>query len=294
MNRLPPLNALRAFEVAARTGSFVSAGAELGVSSAAISQQVKLLESFLDKQVFRRQGNRITLTDAGRTIYPRLEQAFGEIADLTASISARQAKAKIVVSVLPTLAELWLIPRLVGFANLGAIEIRLAEDPVNMIAEGIDLRVTYDALSYPDFRIEPLFRDQIVPVCSPDFLAGQPSGIDHWPDTAFIHTDWGADYASQPSWSEWMALARFARIPDPAKGLQLQQTSLAVTAAGKGLGAALVPEKVAGGDLVSGKLVRLHDLALPMQSDYVLVSPNALARKVPLQDLIAHLLAQTV
>lgn len=72
MRGLPPLNALRAFEVAARTGSFVQAGAELGVTAAAVSQQVKLLEDHLGKRLFHRQGNRITLTDAGRTAYPGL------------------------------------------------------------------------------------------------------------------------------------------------------------------------------------------------------------------------------
>jgi LysR family transcriptional regulator, glycine cleavage system transcriptional activator len=295
VNQLPPLNALRAFEVAARTGSFVQAGAELGVSSAAISQQVKLLESYLDKKMFHRQGNRITLTDAGRTIYPRLEQAFGDIADLTASISERQARAQIVISVLPTMAELWLLPRLAGFAHLGAVEIRLAEDPVNFVADGIDLRVTYDATPYPDYRVVPLFCDRIVPVCAPKFLAdlsgGQDTRIDEMPDSAFIHTDWGSDYASQPSWSAWMAAARFSRFLDPAKGLQLRQTSLVVTAARHGLGVALVPERIAGLLISDGSLIRLHDLALPMRSEYVLVSPNALARKEPLQNLIQHLLA---
>lgn len=297
MKKLPPLNALKAFEVAARTGSFVQAGAELGVSSAAVSQQVKHLEGYLGKQMFRRQGNQISLTDAGRTVYPRLEQAFGDIADLTASISEGRAKSRIVISVLPTMAELWLIPRLAGFVHSGAIEIRLAEDPVNFAADGIDLRVTYDASPYPDYRVDRLFCDQIVPVCSPGFLAGLPEAnegrIDTLPDWAFIHTDWGADYASQPSWSAWMALARFPRFPDPALGLRLEQTSLAVAAARNGLGVALVPERIASLDIDAGRLQRLHELALPMQSDYVLVSPNALARKTVLQELLVHLVARS-
>ena len=295
MKPLPPLNALRAFEVAARTGSFVQAGAELGVSSAAVSQQVKQLESFLGKQMFRRQGNQISLTDAGRTVYPRLERSLGDIAELTASIRQGQAKSQIVISVLPTMAELWLIPRLAGFAHLGSVEIRLAEDPVNFAADGIDLRVTYDPSPYPDYRIDPLFCDRIVPVCSPEFLAGLPKGekgrIENLPDDAFIHTDWGSEYASQPSWSAWMALARYSRFLDPAQGLRLEQTSLAVAAARQGLGVALVPEGIAALDIGAGRLQRVHELALPMLSDYVLVSPNALARKGPLQELRAHLLA---
>lgn len=286
---LPPLNALRTFEVAARRGSFVEAGAELGVTAAAVSQQVRNLESFLGKQLFLRQGNRITLTDAGRAVYPRLEQAFSDIAALSDAIREGQKRARLVVSVLPSLAELWLIPKLRGFAAATGMEIRVEDDPVTFSRQGADLRVTYGAAYYPDHRVDVLFTDRIVPICSPGFAAAMTGGIAGVGDDQFIHTDWGAAYATPPSWPTWMARARIARFPDPAAGLRLTLTSLAIAAAREGLGLALAPERVAGRDLAAGRLVVPDPTSLAMPSDYVLIHTQAQARQKPLQALIAHL-----
>ena len=288
---LPPLTALRAFEVAARRGSFTEAGAELGVTAAAVSQQVRNLESYFAKQLFLRQGNRITLTDAGRAVYPRLEQAFSDIAALSGAIRENQKRARLVVSVTPSLAELWFLPRLKGFSWETGIELRIEDDPVAFSREGVDLRVTYGAAYYPDHRIEVLFNDRIVPVCAPGFVAGMTGGIAGLSDDQFLHTDWGPSYATQPSWALWMARARIARYPDPAAGLRLPLTSLAIAAAREGLGLALVPERVAGRDLIEGRLVIPDPTFLPMTSDYVLIYPQALARRKPLQALISHLKA---
>ena len=271
MRDLPPLNALRAFEVAARTGSFVQAGAELGVTAAAVSQQVKLLEDHLGKQLFHRQGNRITLTDAGRTAYPRLDQALRDIAEMTATLRQSRGRARLVVSVAASMAELWLLPRLAGFQAEGGIEIRIEDDPVAFARDGVDLRVTYGAALYPDHRVEVLFSDRIVPVAAPGLLG--PGGIAALPDTAFIHTDWGPTYATQPSWPVWLARARIRRIPDPALGLRVGLTGMAIAAAREGLGVALVPERIAGREIAAGRLTVPDDTALPMSADYVLVFP---------------------
>lgn len=288
MQNLPPLNALRAFEVAARVGSFVQAGTELGVTSAAVSQQVKHLEQHLGKHLFIRQGNRIALTDVGRTIYPRIEQAFGDITSLTASIREGQARAKLVVSVLPSLAEQWLIPRLSGYSENVSIEIRVEKDPVHFARDGVDLRITYGGSLYPDFRVESLFNDHIVPICAPGFMDPYDS-IASLPESAFIHTDWGPDYVTQASWPAWMAATRQHRYPEPASGLRLQQTSLAIAAARASLGVALTPEKLAGEDLQTGRLIIPEAGSLPMQFDYVMVTPHALARKSRLRQLVRHL-----
>lgn len=288
---LPPLTALRAFEVAARRGSFTEAGAELGVTAAAVSQQVRNLESYFSKQLFLRQGNRITLTDAGRAVYPRLEQAFTDIAALTGAIRDGSRRARLVVSVLPTLAELWLIPALKGFPTELGIEIRVEDDPVSFSGEGIDLRVTYGIAYYPDHRVDVLFSDRIVPICSPDFAAHMASGIAGVQDDQFIHTDWGTAYVTPPSWPAWMARARIPRHPDASAGIHVALTSLAICAAREGLGLALAPEHVAARDLVAGRLVVPDPAFLPMPSDYVLIHTQAQARRKPLQALIAHLKA---
>lgn len=281
-----PLNALRAFEVAARSGSFVQAGRELGVTAAAVSQQVRALEAAYGKQLFLRQGNRITLSDSGRAIYPRLEAALAEIAAIGAELGEGQARARLVLSCLPTLAEAWLLPRLGGRA--GGLEIRVQDDPVNLAAEGVDLRLSYGAHFYPDHQIEPLFRDRLVAVSAPGLA---PEGLAALPDAAFIHTDWGPRYASGPSWAAYWRLDGRRRPPDIRAGLVLGQTHAAMIAAGAGLGAALVPERLAGAMIRSGQLVRHGVVSMPLPWDYVMVWPLALARRRALQDLIAHLRA---
>jgi LysR family transcriptional regulator, glycine cleavage system transcriptional activator len=291
---LPPLNALRAFEVAARCGSFVEAGEELGVTAAAVSQQVRNLEGFLAKRLFFRQGNRITLTDAGRAVYPRLEQAFSDIAALSGAIRDGQKRARLVVSVMPSLADLWLLPRLRDFGGDTGIEIRVEEDPVAFSREGVDLRVTYGASYYPDHQVEVLFADRVVAVATPDFAQGMVGGIDGLPDRDFIHTDWGPTYATQPTWANWLARARSVRFVDPAAGLRVPLTSLAIAAAREGLGVALAPEKLAGRDLAAGRLLVVDPASMPMPSEYVLIYPQALARRRPLQALVAHLKGESV
>ncbi len=282
MAEFPPLNAMRAFEVAARVGSFVQAGAELGVTAAAVSQQVKGLEEYLGKRLFLRQGNRIVLTDAGRSIYPRLEQALGDISAVAGELRQGPSRARLVVSVLPSLSELWLIPKLVGFE--AAVEVRVEDDPVVLARDGIDLRVTYGAHYYPDHSVVPLFNDSLIAIAAPGRFGGFPD----LEERDFIHTDWGPAYATQPSWAVWWrALGRGG--PNPAQGLRVGLSSMAVTAAREGLGVALVPRAIAARDLAAGRLVQLAGPVLPMPWDYVLVYPNALSRRRSLMALVAHL-----
>lgn len=290
MPPLPPLNALRAFETAARAGSFVQAGAELGVTSAAVSQQVRALEAHLGKRLFLRQGNRITLTDAGRAIYPRIELALTDLAAVAAELREGRMRARLVVSVIPSVAEWWLVPALRGFDGGAGIEIRVEEDPVVFAREGADLRLTYGGHFYPDHQTETLFRDRIVAAAAPGFALPE-GGLRALPDAGFIHTDWGASYATQPAWAEWFAAIGSPRRPDPQAGLRVGMTGLALAAARAGLGVALVPERLAGAELSAGRLVRPEAATLAMSWDYVLVWPKALTRRPLLQRLVAHLKA---
>lgn len=287
MPDLPPLNALRAFEVAARTGSFVQAGAELGVTSAAVSAQVRALEDHMGKRLFLRQGNRITLTDAGQALYPRLESALTEIAGVTAEVRATRARPGLVISALPSLAEHWLVPALRGFSGRAGLEIRIDDDPAPPAQTGADLRLAYGASPYPDHRIETLFSDAFVPVCAPDFP--RADGLAGLPDTAFIHTDWGPTYATQPSWPAWLALARIRRTVDPARGLRAGTTGLALIAARDGLGVALVPSRLAAQEVAWGRLVQPASTGLPMSAPYVMVWSRSRDNRRPLQELCAWL-----
>ncbi|MBT9247015.1 LysR family transcriptional regulator [Gemmobacter fulvus] len=272
---LPPLTAIRAFEAAARAGSFVLAGAELGVSAAAISLQVKALEAHLGKRLFLRQGNRLTLTEAGRALYPRLGAALADMALATAELRGGPQRLPLIVSVLPSLAECWLIPALAGFAAEG-LALRVEDDPVDFARSGAHLRLTYGIHAYPDHQLVPLFRDRIIAVAAPGGAA------------LHIHTDWGASYPTEPNWAAWTA-AQGLEAPDPARGLVVGSSGMALAAARAGLGQALVPGRFAAADLAAGRLLRLGGPALPMRADYMAIHPVAQARRRGLAALLAHL-----
>lgn len=274
MYRLPPLNALRAFEVAARTGNFTIAARELGVSSAAVSQQVRNLEDHFGRQLFLRTGNRITLTDAGHAIYPQMSRALSDIATVTARLHEGEARIRLVISVPYSLAESWLAPRLGALLDhfpQVAIDIRVEDDPIDISRQGADVRISYGDYHYPDLTRISLVHDEVLPVCSPAFLdrlGMRGADLTEVHESVFIHTHWGANYASHPTWSEWFATQEIQRRPDPSQGRRVGLSSLAVTSARLGLGIALGQRTLAAQDLETGRLVALSAAAIRLGHPY--------------------------
>lgn len=289
MLKLPPLNALKYFESAARTGSYVTAAAELGVSPAAISQQVRNLEGFLGRKLFTRLNNRVVLTDAGQAIQAGVSPALEDIAALTQRVLAGSSRAKLVVSVIPSLAECWFMPALAGFMETTAlrIDLRLADDPVDFAAGEIDLRIGYASAHYPGLASVPLFRDEVLPLCDP--VHAVRLSLEQTDDSMFIHTSWGQDFASHPSWDEWFARHMPLRRIDPAKGQRVGSSQLALDFARRGLGIALGQRALAREMLAAGTLVALDERALPLGHDYCAFYPRSRARKSGLLALIDDL-----
>jgi LysR family glycine cleavage system transcriptional activator len=282
MRNPPSLNGLRAFEAAARCGSFVLAGDELGVSSAAISLQVKSLENHLGKKLFVRKGNRITLTDAGEKMYPKLARAFGELSEATQVMQSNKRGRQLVISVLPVLSELWLLPNVLTFRERTGVslDIRVQDDPIDFEREGVDLRLTYGATSYADYRQIPLFSDVAITVCAPSFWESysDPAGkLTHVPDAKLIHNKWGPSYASEPLWSDWFLAVgtKRAALSDP--GLVVSNMAFAISAARSGVGIVLAPSILVKPDIASGSLISPSEVFLPMKKDYSCVFPNARA-----------------
>ncbi|MBN9551932.1 MAG: LysR family transcriptional regulator, partial [Alphaproteobacteria bacterium] len=268
MEKLPPLNAMRAFEVAARAGSFTLAATELGVSSAAVSQQIRNLEDWFGKQLFMRNGNRIALTDAGHAIYPQTAHALGEIAAVGRRMLEGGLRTRLVVSVPFSLAELWLAPRLAalleGFPQM-AIDVRVEDDPVDVVRQNIDLRISYGDYHYPALKMVRLVHDEVLPVASPEFWQRNGNGAAGLADvheSHFIHTNWGPNYASHPSWADWFAAAGGSRAPDPSHGRRVGLSSLAIGAARLGLGIALGQRVKASADLEAGRLIALSSVSV--------------------------------
>ncbi len=291
MRRIAPLNALRAFEAAARTGSFANAARELGVSSAAVSQQVRLLEDFWDKVLFIRQGNRISLTDAGLTAYPQLGQSMATLEDLSDAMQRTERRRRLVLSAPQSVAETWLAAKLstIDGTDLGtSLDIRVEHDPVDFVRDKVDVRIFYGHDLYGDYQVEALFSDCLVAVASPGFVAAHGSLPEKIKDRHLIHTDWGRDFSTSPSWSKVMPARR---IVDHNLGLRVQASSTALRFARHGFGAALVPQKIAAGDLSSGDLVQLNSQPVPMQHDYLIAYPKRLAASPAIKSVI-HALKQ--
>src|SRR5262245_27906680 len=289
---LPPLNAMRAFEAAARTGSYVGAGRELGVSPAAISQQVRNLEDFFGKKMFMRLNNRVVLTDAGQAVYAGASEALQSLSALTEQILSGATRSCLVISVITSVAERWLQSRLAAFAQRNPtlqIDLRVEQDPVDFARHNIDLRICYGANLYPEMTVIELMHDEVLPLCSPAYLQRNPearaAGMSAVPDGDLIHTNWGPMFFSHPTWRSWFAKAQL-KIPDDSKGYQIGTSGLVLDMARNGLGVALGQRMLAADDLAAGRLIALSGMTIALGHPYCFVYQRSRARKANLRALI--------
>lgn len=291
VKRTASLNSLRAFEAAARTGSFANAARELGVSPAAVSQQVRLLEEYWGTTLFVRQGNRIFLTDSGLTAYPSLGEAMSSIEELSDKMRRIPHRKRLVLSAPQSVAETWLASGLavLDMSGLGLpLDIRVDEDPVDFVRDNVDMRIFYGHDLYGDYQVELLLSDVLVVVASPDFTARHGTVPWHIDDCHLIHTDWGQIYATSPSWNRFFA---DDRIVNQNSGLRVHSSSTALNFARQGCGVALVPRKIAEDDLSSGRVVRLDAPPVPMTQSYWVAFPKRLARNPVIRSVIQALVA---
>ncbi|HIP78843.1 MAG TPA: LysR family transcriptional regulator, partial [Kiloniellaceae bacterium] len=173
--KLPPLKALRAFEAAARHLSFTQAASELNVTQAAISHQVKLLEEHLGLQLFRRLNRRLVLTEAGQIYLPVLRDAFDRIAAGTSQLFKDDDSGPLTVSVLPSLAAKWLLPRMPRFRDRHPdIDVMISANNklVDFADDSVEMAIRYGAGNYPGLQVDLLLSDEVFPVCSPALLKG--------------------------------------------------------------------------------------------------------------------------
>ena len=288
---LPPLNSLRAFEAAARNGSYVAAAEELSVSPAAISQHVKKLEEFLRKQLFMRANNRVVLTDAGRAIYAGAADALQAISEFTDQVMSDRSRSRLVISTISSVAERWLETKLARFALINPnlrFDLRVESDPVDFARNNIDLRICYGAGHYPGMTILKLVHDEVLPLCSPAYLDRVPAvratGMAAVPDDDLIHTSWGPAFVSHPTWAGWYAKAGLPR-PNETKGYQIGTSGLVLDMARDGIGVALGQRMMAEEDMASGKLVALSDHGMALGHPYCLVYPHSKTRRPGLLSL---------
>jgi LysR family glycine cleavage system transcriptional activator len=272
---LPPLTALRSFEAAARHLSFTRAAGELCVTQTAISHQVKLLEAHLGTPLFRRLPRRITLTADGQAWARELGDVFSRLQDANRRLRsrARPDRPVVSVSVIPSFAARWLVPRLGRFlARHAGVDVRISptEHLVDFAVETVDVGIRYGAGRYPGVVVEKLADDALVVVCAPSLRARrkltEPADLR---GQMLLHDD------ARDAWPRWLEL-QGVRGVDGGRGTILTDSSMLVEAAVRGQGIALARRSLVVDDLQAGRLIfpfpRLR--ALPTGLAYYLAAPR--------------------
>lgn len=270
MRRMPPLNALRAFEAAARAQSFTQAARELHVTHGAVSRQVAQLEAWLGRQLFARAHSQVTLTELGRAYLAELTPAFDRIAVATAHVQASATARTLQVSAPPTFTMRWLIPRLSAFQRQqGDVEIKLTTSiaPVDFQGHGYNLAIRGAASTPAGFRGLPFMSETIVPVCHTDLLE---RGL-HAPADLAHHTLISYDTAPYP-WASWLAAAGVPSLQGNST-LNFEQMYFALQAAAEGLGVVLVPLFLVADDIIAGRLCAPFGTRAAMRRRYFAIQP---------------------
>ena len=277
MKRLPPLNALRVFESAARHLSFTKAADELHVTPGAVSQQIKALEDFLQTPVFRRQKRSLLLTDEAQASLPILREGFDKLVEASNILGAKSEEGRLTVSVAPSLASKWLVPRLDRFQEANPdvdVWVSADMDVVDFAIEDVDLAIRYGLGKYEGLVVEHLMAEKIVPVCSPRLMTGDypiksPADLVHH---TLLH-DLGTEKdPSCPTWPMWLKAAGVCH-KEGERGLKFNQSSLVIEAAVAGKGVALAKAALALADLEAARLVIPFDLTTPTDFAYHIVHP---------------------
>lgn len=272
---LPPLNALKAFEAAARHLSFTKAAVELNVTPAAVSHQVRALEDVLGVPLFRRLTRALRLTDAGQGALPYLSRGLDQLARGVEEIRSHRDGGLLTLSVSPSFGVMWLVPRLDRFRALHPdIEIRIdgTDRVVDLDRDDVDVALRYGPGGYTGVRVDRLFGQVNTPVCAPALLEG-PTPL-HAPEDlrrhTLLHIDWKD---AEASWRMWLLAAGVTEI-DASAGPRFSSESMAVGAAIEGQGVALVGDMLVADELASGRLVRPFDRSFgtPLTFAYYLLS----------------------
>ncbi len=273
-----PLNALRAFEAAARHLSFKMAAEELAVTPAAVSQQIRILEDYLGIPLFRRTSRSLILTKRAQESLEALRQGFDLIEESCAILQSPEDEGVLRLSVSPSFASKWLISRLQRYYEDNediVVKISATNELTDFSREDIDLAIRYGPGGYDGLYVEELMREEVFPVCSPRLLEGDEA-IRAPADLAratLIHDDSALEDESDPTWPMWLKAAG-VKVGDGQRALHFNQTALAIEAAIAGRGVALAKRALAETDLKQARLVRLFSQVHPVNFAYYMVCPT--------------------
>ena len=272
--RLSNLMAWRAFEVAARTGTFAAASEELNVTSAAISQHVRTLEDYLGVKLFTRTAQGVVLTPEGHLVYPGIRDGFQRIAEAVHLLHHREHERIVRVTAPPSLATHWMLHRLHRFNHRHphlSINLDASARLVDFHAESFDVGVRYGKGHYEGLQAELLFDEFVFPVCSPKLCRPEdgPMALETLARLPLIHDTTVHFESDLPNWKTWFERHGITGI-NADRGLYLSSV-LAVQAAVEGRGVLLGRSVIVADDLAAGRLVRPVDVAEKVDRAYYLV-----------------------
>lgn len=284
MRKLPPLNALRAFDAAARHMSFKDAAEELSVTQAAVSHQVKALEDYLGVPLFIRLNRALELSSAGKRYFPEVRKSFDALRAATTRLLDDSVSGPLTVSVLPSFATRWLVPRLGRFSRQHPnIDLFIAPDRnlTDYSRSSVDVGIRYgrERADAGDLHSELILRDEMFPVCSPALLARhgtikEPEQIAALP---LLHDE------DEGDWTYWFDKTAVdpKNFENIERGPVFLDASMMIQAAVDGLGIALARTSLVKDELESGRLIRVFDKVLPNASNfaYYLEYPQLVADK---------------
>jgi LysR family glycine cleavage system transcriptional activator len=309
--RLPPLNALRVFEAAARHLSFKEAAAELHITQAAVSHQIKSLEEYLGVELFRRAGRGVQLTEAAKASLPRLREGFDALAAAVETVRERADEAELVITAPPVFTARWLMPRLADFArsepkidvrvvaNSRMVDSGALDSPVligtldlRSDASGVEIHLGHG--EYPGHRADRLFGVKMVLVASPELIDGEPPlrKPEDLAQHVLLHDDAMEIVAHGSAWQKWLEQAGVADRVDGSRGPHYTSNILALEAASHKLGVALALRPLIDADVASGRLRSPFDIEVNPRSAYYLVCPEVIAERPAVQAFRTWLLKQ--
>lgn len=289
--RLPPLNALRAFEASARLLSFKQAAAELHVTPGAVSHQIKLLEEYLGVALFRRLTRALQLTPEAKAMLPKVQEGLENLGHAVDRVRARQGVYALTVMAPPNFAARWLVPRLGRFTRSHpSLELHVASRPgmidgrengknpaVHDAPEDSPIvMIRFGGGRYPGGHVDELFSAVYVPVCSPALVAG-PHPLGKPEDLRFqtlLHDDTVVEEGVRPNWSDWLEAVGVEGV-DASRGPHFSDASLALEAAIEGMGVTLAMKPLVRSEIEAGRLVMPFDITAPAAFSYYLVTPEA-------------------
>jgi LysR family glycine cleavage system transcriptional activator len=270
--RFPPLNSLKAFDAAARYLSFTKAAEELFVTQAAISHQIKILEEFLGLKLFLRKNRSLLLTDEGQSYYQEIHELFLAIADATDRVIARGAKGSLTVTMQPSFAIQWLVPRLMEFSRLHPdidVRIKAVDQDDSTLIDDVDLAIYYGNGNWPGLKVFKLHSEYRVPVCAPALLKDQPiRSADDLARFTLLHDN------SRQDWQRWLREMKVS-IPNAEQGPIFSHSAMVLQAAVLGQGVALGHSLLCRPEIESGRLIcPFSHMLMSNKAYYLVMSPG--------------------